>query len=38
MEVKCEEFGKFLLVCIKKSVQWNKLNSISKAIYVSDVV
>ena len=29
IEVKCNEFHKFSLVCIKK-LQWNKLNSLSK--------
>ena len=29
IEVKCNQFHKFSLVCIKK-LQWNKLNSLSK--------
>jgi len=29
IEVKCDQFHKFSLVCIKK-LQWSKLNSLSK--------
>jgi len=29
VEVKCNQFHKFSLVCMKK-LQWNKLNSLSK--------
>jgi len=36
--MKCNKLGKFLLVYIKKSVQWNKLNLLSKAVYVSEQV